>query len=193
MTPAIAGSAPHPQPRLRTARARQIVESARAILEAEGTEGLTMRRVGDAVGIRAASLYKHFSGKGALELALVEEAFDEMGSTLHRAVDDAPTDPVGPLLEAYRTMGTAHPNLYRLVTAGTLPRGAILPGLEEWAGEPFFRAVGEPHLAQALWAFAHGTMVLELDRRFVDGSDLTKTWAAGARAFRAGREEPPHT
>jgi AcrR family transcriptional regulator len=120
-----------------------------------------MRRVGDAVGIRAASLYKHFSGKGALELALVENPFDEMGSTLHR-----------------------------LVTAGALPRGAILPGLEAWACEPFFRVVGDPHLAQALWAFAHGTMVLELDRRFVDGSDIERTLAASARAFRSSRAEP---
>jgi hypothetical protein len=47
--------------------------------------------------------------------------------------------------------------------------------------------VGEPYLAQALWSFAHGTLILELDRRFLDGSDLDRTWHAGTEAFTAAR------
>lgn len=42
-------------------------------------------------------------------------------------------------------------------------------------------------LAQALWAFAHGTLILELDRRFLDGSNLDRTWQAGTEAFTAAR------
>jgi hypothetical protein len=63
----------------------------------------------------------------------------------------------------------------------------VLPGLEAWAGEPFFLAVGEPYLAQALWSFAHGTLILELDRRFLDGSNLDRTWRSGTEAFTAAR------
>jgi hypothetical protein len=34
-----------------------------------------------------------------------------------------------------------------------------------------------------MWSFAHGMVILELDRRYPDGSDLDRTWRAGAEAF----------
>ena len=37
--------------------------------------------------------------------------------------------------------------------------------------------------SQALWSFAHGMVILEIDGRYPDGSDLDRTWAAGADAF----------
>jgi hypothetical protein len=55
--------------------------------------------------------------------------------------------------------------------------------LEEWAGNPWFVVTGDPSLAQALWSFAHGMLILELDDRYPPGSDLDSTWRAGAAAF----------
>jgi AcrR family transcriptional regulator len=176
-----------PAPRERTARARQIIDAARVLLETAGSDGLTMRALGAELGIRAPSLYKHLAGRPALEVALVEAALDESGRAFHAAVAGSPEDPIGPLLETYRVMGLANPETYRLATAGSFPRAELLPGLEAWAGEPFFLAAGEPYLAQALWAFAHGTLILELDRRFVEASDLDRTWRAGADAFTVAR------
>jgi hypothetical protein len=34
-----------------------------------------------------------------------------------------------------------------------------------------------------MWSFAHGMVILELDQRYPDGSDLDRTWRAGAEAF----------
>jgi AcrR family transcriptional regulator len=178
---------PRPTPRARTPRARQIIDTARALLEAVGSNGLTMRRLADELGIRAPSLYKHIDGRPALELALAETGLDETGVALHAAVASSYGDPVSDLLGAYRARGLANPELYRLITASSFPRAGLLPGLEAWAGEPFFLAVGEPYLAQALWSFAHGTLILELDRRFLEGSDLDRTWRAGTEAFTAAR------
>lgn len=87
------------------------------------------------------------------------------------------------LLAAYRTESLARPNLYRLATSGQLPRDELTPGLEDWAGEPWLLVAGDPFLAQAMWSFAHGMVTLELDRRYPDGSDLDRTWRAGAEAF----------
>ena len=84
---------------------------------------------------------------------------------------------------ARRRFSLAQPNLYRLATAGRLPRGDLTPGLEEWAGEPFLLVTGEPHLAQALWSFAHGMAILEIDGRYPQNSDLDQTWETGAAAF----------
>lgn len=187
MTNGAPTASPRPTPREHTPRARQIIDAARVLLEAVGSDGLTMRRLADEVGIRAPSLYKHVNGRPALELALVEAGLDETGLALHAAVARPNGDPVSDLLDAYRAVGLAAPELYRLITTSSFPRAQLLPGLEAWAGEPFFLAVGEPYLAQALWSFAHGTLILELDRRFLDGSNLDRTWHAGTRAFTTAR------
>ncbi len=169
---------------VRTARAAEVIAAAEVILESEGIEALTMRRLADDLGMRAPSLYKHLPDKAALCAALIENALAELGALLHAVVDpDDPTGSVGALLEAYRANGLARPNLYRLATSGQLARDLLPEGLEEWAGTPFFLVTGEPHLAQALWAFAHGMVVLEIDGRFQDTSDLDRTWAQGAHAF----------
>lgn len=168
----------------RSPRAVEIVAAARAILESEGEAALTMRRLGEATGMRAPSLYKHFRDKAAVEAALVEEALAEMGAALHAAlVRPGRRGPVAALLAAYREQGNRQPNLYRLATAGPLDREPLPAGLEDWAGEPFFLVTGEPQRAQALWAFAHGMVILEIDARFSDASHLDATWAAGAAAF----------
>jgi AcrR family transcriptional regulator len=182
--------APRPEPDPRSGRVTQIVEAARRLVETEGAAALTMRRLGDELGIKAPSLYKHLPGRDAVVAQLVDETLFETGDRMHSAVSAPATDaaggPVPALLAAYRDFGRNHPNLYRLVTTGNLPRSALTPGLEDWAGEPFYRATAEPYRAQALWAFAHGTLILEIDQRFLPGTDLDQTWQAGARAFARG-------
>jgi AcrR family transcriptional regulator len=179
-----ASTAAVPARTARSARAGQIVAAARVVLEAEGGEALTMRRLADELGMKAPSLYKHFADKAAIESALIEEAFAELGGALHAAVDRAGRRaPVAALLAEYRRQARANPNLYRLATAGRLDRAAQPPGLEDWAGAPFLVVTGDPHRAQALWSFAHGMVSLEIDDRFPDGSDLDRTWRAGATAF----------
>jgi AcrR family transcriptional regulator len=167
------------------------VQAALGLLESEGADALTMRRLAELVGIRAPSIYKHFDSKSALEVALVEDALFDMGDALRHAVTGPGSDgPVASLLAAYRSEASSHPNLYRLATSSAFPRGDLMVGLEDWAGEPFFLVTGQAYLSQALWAFAHGTTILELDGRFLEGSDLDLTWQAGATAFSARRVLP---
>ncbi|HLT62389.1 MAG TPA: TetR/AcrR family transcriptional regulator [Microlunatus sp.] len=176
--------APRPEPRELSPRTAQIVTEARELLERGGPAAMTMRRIADRLAIRAPSLYKHLPGKASLEALVIESALFEIGDRLHGAVDrPGRRTPVAALLVAYRRHGLEHPNLYRLVTSSGFPSDQLLPGLEEWAGEPFYRVVGEPYAAQALWSFAHGTMILELDDRFLAGSQVDRTWAAGVEAF----------
>jgi AcrR family transcriptional regulator len=179
--------APRPEAPPRSGRVDQIVAAARRVVEIEGVEALTMRRLGDELGIKAPSLYKHLPGRDAVIAQVVDEALFETGDLLHAAVS-APADtttrgPVSSLLAAYRDFGLRHPNLYRLVTTANPPGSALTPGVGAWAGEPFYRATGDPYRAQALWAFAHGALILEINGRFLAGSDLDQTWRAGALAF----------
>jgi AcrR family transcriptional regulator len=196
--------AARPEPPARSERVREIIAAGQVVLAAEGADALTMRRLGDEIGIRAASLYKHLPGKPALEAALVEAGMFAIGDVLHAALDAAGTGtaagddqagtpagptapaavtPVGALLATYRRIALANGNLYRLATSGRVDRSLLTPGLVDWSGEPFYRATGDPWVAQALFAAAHGAAILELDRAYSDMSDLDATWRALARAF----------
>jgi AcrR family transcriptional regulator len=175
---------------VRSARSSQIVATARTVVEEEGIGALTMRRLAVELGIRAPSLYKHFDGKGAVEHALVEDALWEVGEVTHRALHRRGTrSPTANLLAVYRRYSLAHGHLYRLATSGTLDRHWLTPGLEEWAGNPWFVVTAQAELAQALWSFAHGMVILELDDRYPPQSDLDGAWRAGASAF----EGPAYT
>lgn len=178
-------SEPVPCPPLpeHSARSREVVAAAREMLDGEGWEAISMRTLADRLGIRAPSLYKHVASKEALRVRLLVEGFREIGEMLHTAVAADPSP--GALLRAYRQHVLAHPAMYRLATAGPLPRADLPAGLEEWAGTPFWLVSGDPVRAQALWAFAHGMVVLEIDGRFPPGSPLDETWATGA-ALTAG-------
>jgi AcrR family transcriptional regulator len=186
--PAVSGP-PGPAPGAAKPRVREIVAAARAVLVAEGVDALTMRRLATELGIQAPSLYKHLPGKHAVEDALIAMAFTEIGEALHAALDRTRHhDRVGALLREYRRVARREPNLYRLATGRPLRRESLPEGLEEWAGRPFFLATSEPQLAQALWSYAHGMVILELDGRYPPGSDLDATWAAGAAAFQAAAD-----
>jgi len=157
-------------------RARAIVAAARELLEAEG--GVSMRRLADRLGIKAPSLYKHLRDKGALEAALISDAFLEAAERFEQAGD------LFELGSAYRAFALEHPHLYRLMFEGRLPRERLVPGAEERAAAPVIAAVGgDPDRARALYAFAHGMVILELGGRFPDGADLDAAWARGLRAF----------
>jgi AcrR family transcriptional regulator len=178
------------EPMALSPRARAIVSAARQILEREGADGLTMRRLADAVGIRAPSLYKHFPDKAAVEIALIDDGFAEVAERFEAASAKGENS-LQEIATVYRAFALAHPHLYRLMTAGSLPRERLRPGVEARAAAPIVRAVGDPDLARAVWAFAHGMAILELDGRFPAEADLDTAWAAGLAAFTAAAWPDP--
>ncbi len=165
-------------------RAREIVDVARELLETEGPEGLTMRRVADRLGIRAPSIYKHLPDKRALETALISAGFEEQAERFSAAAQGS-DDPLAALATAYRSFAREHPHLYRLMTDRPLRRDRLTPGVEARAAKPLVDAVGgDADAARATWAFAHGMTILELNGRFPADADLDTAWARGIRAFR---------
>jgi AcrR family transcriptional regulator len=166
----------------RSARADEVVAEGRRLLEEGGPEALTMRRLADRLGIRAPSLYKHLSGKVALEAAIIATGLEESAAAFEAAVDGA-SDPLAALAATYRGFALAHPHLYRLMHDGPLPRRHLPPGLEDRAAAPVLRVTGSRARARALWAFAHGMVMLELDHRFPPDADLDAAWRAGVAAF----------
>jgi AcrR family transcriptional regulator len=167
-----------------TPRAREIVGAALELLEEEGADGLSMRRLADRLGIRAPSIYKHLPDKQALEAGIISVGF-ELQADAFEAAQDGAEDPLAALAQAYRRFADEHPHLYRLMTEHELRRDLLTPGVEERAGRSVYEAVGKDvDLARAAWAFAHGMTILELDRRFPPGADIDEAWTRGIDAFR---------
>jgi AcrR family transcriptional regulator len=165
-------------------RAREIVDVALELLEEEGPEGLSMRKLAERIGIRAPSIYKHLSDKQALEAAIISVGFELQADAFEAALQGA-EDPLGAIARVYRQFAKAHPHLYRLMTERELHRELLTPGVEARAGLPVVEAVGRDRdLARAAWAFAHGMTILELDRRFPPDADLDAAWERGLDAFR---------
>ncbi|WP_406297286.1 TetR/AcrR family transcriptional regulator [Embleya sp. NBC_00888] len=76
-----------------SARAREIVVAARELLEGEGPDAVSMRRIADRIGIKAPSLYKHFPDKSAVENALIAQGMAELAEALEAVeVADGPGD-----------------------------------------------------------------------------------------------------
>jgi AcrR family transcriptional regulator len=165
-----------------SSRREQIVREALALLESEGLAGLTMRRLGERVGMRAPSLYKHFPDKESLEIELIAAGFEDVARALAEAARET-ADPPAAIAAAYRRFGLSRPHLYRLMTERPLPRDRLPAGLEERAAAPVLALTGDADRARALWAFAHGMVQLELAGRFPPDADLDGAWREGVRAF----------
>lgn len=157
------------------------MREARALLEREGPDGLSMRRLAEVVGIRAPSLYKHLAGKPELEAAVIADGLEELG----RALDEAGPD-LGRLTAAYRAFAVGHPHLYTLMTDRPLRRDLLPEGVEDRAAVPLRAVLPDEATARAAWAAVHGLAALELAGRFPPGADLDAAWAATTRAFTPG-------
>jgi AcrR family transcriptional regulator len=161
-----------------SARQQEIVGVARELLTREGVEALTLGRVAGALGIKPPSLYKHFPSKRALEAVLIGEGMRSWAEALEGAGAT-----LAEIASAYRRFASENPQLYRLMTDRPLPRDLLPEGLEARAAAPLMRAAGDPDLARAVWAFAHGMVVLELAGRFPPDADLEHAWAKAVEAF----------
>ena len=165
-----------------TGRQQEIVDVARDLLTREGVEALTLGRVAGELGIKPPSLYKHFPSKRALEAVLIAEGMRTWAEALEGG--GATLTEIG---TAYRRFGRENPQLYRLMTDRPLPRDLLPEGLEARAAAPLIRAAGDPDLARAVWAFAHGMVVLELAGRFPPDAELGQAWRKAIDAFSAAR------
>jgi AcrR family transcriptional regulator len=160
-------------------RREEILDVAEALLESEGAEALTMRRVAQEMGIRAPSLYKHVAGKDDIEAGLQERALRDMAVAIAPAGKD-----LFAIAAAYRRWALSRPGLYELATRRPLRRDVISAEVEAATAAPLVVAVGgDEHRARAVWALAHGLVDLELAGRFPPDADLDQTWRAALTPF----------
>ncbi|GAA0563845.1 TetR/AcrR family transcriptional regulator [Actinomadura livida] len=105
--------------RLRAATVREISETARRILVAEGPEAVTLRAIAREMGMTAPALYRYFGSHGELLRHLVGDLFTELTDDLHAAAKEAePGDLGGKFLAVarrFRRWALANPREYGLL------------------------------------------------------------------------------
>lgn len=106
---------------------QQVAEAAFQLILAEGEEALTMRRLGDMLGVKAMALYNHFKDKEAILDAVASRAFTsvplppEKGHWRTRLKS---------LCKGIRDMALQQPGVFRLSMTRRTPPSAALPQIE---------------------------------------------------------------
>lgn len=171
----------------RTDRRAELIAAARHLLETEGAEAITIRRLGAAVGIRGPSVYKHVPDKATIEDALTAAGLAEQAD----ALQDVPAT-FAALARAYRTWALSHPHMHRLLNDRPLNRAQLPVGLEDRAAAPLVAAYdGDRDMARAAWATIKGLVDLELADRFPPDADIDAIYAAADRAYATAEPAPP--
>ncbi len=167
--------------RIRTPSAgmeRALLDAAAELLEEEGPEALSVRRIATAAGVAPMGVYNHFASKAGIVEALFIEGFERLAQAM--VTLDAVDDPLEALLEGgrrYRSLALAHPKVYELMFLRPVPGFEPSDEALEIAAQAFdglatvvrramaagVLSAGEVALtSQVIWAGIHGWVSLEL-------------------------------
>ena len=159
-----------------------VLEAARRIVLAEGFDGLTMRKIADAIDYSPGTIYLYFENRDAIAHELTQRGFEEFLREFAPAAEIAdPQTRLEFLGRAYVRFGFEHPETYRLIfmeapkfstpmfeehkdgSPGMQAHGLLIAAFDE------LRALGRlkpeldsAELADTIWAAMHGIVSLKL-------------------------------
>lgn len=167
----------------RLSTADRIVRAARRIFEREGAPGVTMRRVGDAVGITPMAIYRHFPNRDALLRRISDDSFNEIaGHWSARGVGGDVLDRLLSVQRIYLDYALAHPHLFDHAFSDVRPDARRFPEDFHARLSPTLNVVADVvdeameagvlkrddvwDVAMTLWAHSHGLIALYRAGRF---------------------------
>ena len=96
--------------------AEKIVAAASRLLDREGADAVTMRRVAKAVGITPMALYRHFADREGLLNALAEAGFAQLTARVAKtAIPAEPEEQLRKNLDVFLDFGLSKPRLFELM------------------------------------------------------------------------------
>lgn len=96
--------------------AERIALAARRLLDKEGVEAVTMRRVAGAVGITAMAVYRHYPDRKGLLNTLADEGFEDLATRLAEVRQTgAIEERLARLLDVNLAFGLENPRLFELM------------------------------------------------------------------------------
>lgn len=145
-----------------------VLTSALEVIDREGVEALSMRRLGEVVGRDPMALYRHVPNKAAVLDGVVELIFDQL------SLDAPATGWAGALRKLghdFRELARAHPNVVPLLVTRPLstPLGMRPPGILRHLEEVLalltgagFSGADALHMYRTLFGFLYGHVLTEL-------------------------------
>lgn len=189
------------------ATAVNLLEAAEAIVEREGMEALTVRRVADACELSTRAVYSSLGSKQALVAGLGTRAFDLLGAMVAglAMTDDPTADLVRAGTQGFRYFALHHPTLFRVGVQQTAlaPETvrAIVPAAEQALTSLHARVrsleerggLRGRSVSDAAWQFhaaCEGLAALEL-RGTINSRDAARQWDDALRALITGWSATP--
>ncbi|HEX8033341.1 MAG TPA: TetR/AcrR family transcriptional regulator [Ktedonobacterales bacterium] len=123
-------SGPAQQPRTRRERKRlatyeEIRQTARTVMAAEGTAGVSLRAIAAEMGLTPPALYRYYASRDDLLTALIIEDYNALGEALEQTRDAhrerSSADQFYAVGLAYRAWAIAHPTDYELILGNPIP------------------------------------------------------------------------
>ena len=181
-----------------------LLDAAARLLQSEGPDALSVRRIAGEAGVAPMCLYNRFGGKAGVVEALHRRGFDRLRDTLLAIPAGDPVEELAEACVRYRAFALANPTVYAVMFdrapdfAPTedciLHAGSAFTALSDGVrrAQAADRLVkGDPiAIAQQVWAACHGAVSLELrDLGFVadreaNYRDLVATVLRGLAATR---------
>jgi AcrR family transcriptional regulator len=190
----------------------ELVEAAHKLVQEEGYEGLTIRKLAKRVGYAPMSVYSYFADKQDLLFVLAEDAFETLARRIEEHPADDPIEALRAVMTEYAAFGLGNPNEYRTVfmTEKTkLPEGRTHEHMDD--GNPAMKVLisrveacvaagklqGDPRaIATMLWTVGHGTISLLITFPFYPFGDpqaFVKRMCDFTLATLTAQEVPPLT
>jgi AcrR family transcriptional regulator len=138
----------------------RIIQVAAVVIDADGLDALTTRRLAAELGVRGPSLYNHFATKDEILDAVADSVVSRVDTSFFATHDWA--DALRLWGRSYRAALTAHPNIVPYLAQGPGRRPAQLHMADAVYGG----------LVDAGWPPARATHIGALMRYFVAGSAL---------------------
>ena len=163
----------------------RIIEVSRAIVEDEGVENLTIRRIADTIGRKQPAVYQHFESKDALLAAVVIEGFVALGEHL-KSSGTARGTSLSSVAKAYLRFGLERPRLYNVMfvdaPAIAFAAGSATPVPARTAFGVLASAVRESGVdedrvetvTEVVWAALHGLVTLSITNRLRPGRGMQR-------------------
>ena len=159
---------------------RALLDEALRTIETQGIEHLTLRTVGERLGVSRSALYRHFADKQALLATVGKEGFRTLRQALANAWESSGRGRIGfeAMGRAYVHFAVAHPSHYRVMFGGFIDSAAkdnqflaeakaafqvLVDALVERQTAGAIRRDDPVQMARFTWAVVHGTAMLLID------------------------------
>jgi AcrR family transcriptional regulator len=157
-----------------------MLQEAVRTIQTHGIAGLTLRGVGDQLGVSRTALYRHFADKQALLGAVAAEGFRTLREKLLDAWNEGGRGRTGfdAMGAAYVRFAVAHPAHYRVMFGGFIGPGdkahwkedpsadafqVLVDAIVEQQAHGLVRRDEPRQLALYIWAVVHGVAMIALD------------------------------